>query len=424
MSSFDLAVGIDGNTMNQAGAVVYQKMYPQLFTGSQSVEKDGLSFLVSWDIQTPPTFLLRPPENGEALLRSHLLHLEPPTGVSRQQMVSGLMANLEENTFQLQLNNMNMTLKSGSESGSALVQVVVVAQAQVENGQMTLRAIKAIGTTENPSDQWFVNNVILPQALNIGGVLLGGVTLPPLNFSNVSLTAPTLIIRQDHVIALANLAGKPTPQPPFPDSWPNTPFFAVMSNEAKNQITQVATADISGKQFHKGDSIDIGIGDLHYNATAVVGGLSIRDAGGTNIRFNGVVGGNVNAGIKIGCTNIGLNYTIYAKPDPTGIIGLSIRGNTVRATTIDLDTFVLVLKPDGSPLEWILSAATYPLTQALIAAFSPLITKLFEDISFDVYQLPSVPIDIDVVHLTVQPTNVQFTDWSGGAAIVGEASIS
>jgi hypothetical protein len=421
MSDFDLAVGIDGATMTQAGAVVYRQLYPKLFTGSQSIEKEGLLFQVSWDVQAPPTFVLSAPANGEALLRAHLLHLPPLPGVSRRQVVEGLLGALAENVFQLELPNVLMTLKADGYEGTARVQVSVVAQAQVEQGKMSLRAIKAIGKTDNPSDEWFVNHVILPQAMHIGGTLLDGITLPPLSFANVSLTPPTLIVRQNHIIALANLSGRPVPQPPFADAWPTDPFFAVLSSEAKLQIARMATASLAGKELHKGDSISIGIGDVHYNATARLGALSIGDAGGTAIGFNDAVQGNVNAGIKIGCTNIGLNYNLLAKPDPNGRIGLSVSGTTVRATTAELATFVLVLIPYGDPLEWVLSAVTYPLTQAVVAAFSPLITQLFQGISFDVYELPSIPINVDAVHLTVQPSQVRFGDWGGRLAIMGQA---
>jgi hypothetical protein len=426
MSAFDLAVGIDAATMNQAGAVVYRQLYPKLFTGSQSVTKDGFQFDVSWNVKSTPVFVLRPPDNGHALVRSHLMGYNEPAGVVRAQMLSGYIASLQDNTFQMVLNDVDLTVKGEGTSGTDQVKITIYVQADSSGGKMTLRPLKAVGETSNPSDQWFINNILLPEVMKLGQTLLSGVTLPPLSFANVSLTPPTLIVRQERVIALANLAGKASPAPPFPDAWPESAFFALMSEEAKLTVARTATSSLNGKRLDHSGGVNIGIGTAHYGAAAIINDLRIDlgNPGGTEFRFSASINGNVNASIRIGCTDSGVNYNLKAAPQPSGTIDLSINNKTVHARTGRLSTIVLLISPTGNPIQWLLSALTTPILQAITAVFSPLFTKIFEDIGFDVFSIPSVPIDLDNVHLSVQPDNVHFASFGGLTAIEGAASIN
>jgi hypothetical protein len=426
MSGFDLAIGIDAATMNQAGAVVYKQLYPRIFSGSEKIDKDGFEFNVSWDAKTAPTFVLQPPPKGLTLLRAHLLGQVEAPGVSATDLVNAYVASLENSVFQMILEDVALTVAGGGESGTDQVKVTIVVQADASGGKMSLRPLKAFGETSNPSDKWFINNVLLPQAMTIGETLLSGITLPPLSFANIQLTPPTLIVSQDHVIAMANLAGKGSPSPPFPTSWPQGAFFAIMSEEAKLAVARAGTASINGKRIDHGTTIGIGIGDVHYNASAIINNLQINPGspGGTDFAFSASINGNVNAGIKIGCTTFGVNYNLLAEPTPHGTISLSFNGSMVHAMTSQMSTIVLVLIPNGSFLEWLLSAITYPILQSITAIFSPAFTQIFNGIGFDVFQLPTVPFNLDSVHLSVQPTNVHFSSFAGLTTIEGAASIS
>lgn len=429
MSSFDLAVGIDGTTMNAAAATVYGSLYPKVFTGSQHVAREGLEFDVSWDVLAPPTFVLEPPDDGAAIVAEHLsgarLRLLPE-GVTTQHVVDLYVAELEDTTFQMHLSTMKMTVSGEGGSGTDDVTVTIYVHAESSAGVMSLKPVKAVGTTSNPVDDYFLNHVILPQAMEIASTVLSGVALPPLTFPGVSLTPPAMLVARDHVIALANLAGKPVPEPPFPSEWPSAPFFALMSDDAKLTIARVATSNINGKRLEKSGSVDIAIGDAGYSASAVLYDVRVSggSAGGPDVRIDTPVTGNVNAGIEIGCTTFGINYDLLAAPNPSGTITLSIHGATVRATTTKLDTFVLLLKPTGNPVQWILSALTGPLLQVVTLAFSPLITKLLEGISFDVWVLPSIPIDVQGLHFVVTPVDVRLVTFGGMASIEGTARIT
>ncbi|MDG5490534.1 hypothetical protein [Psychroserpens sp. SPM9] len=425
MANFDMAVGIDGGTMDQGSKIIYEKLYPKLFTGSQKIKLEGIDFTVGWNVKSAPTFTLSAPSNPEALIRAHLMDWNHQYPVEKQTIVETYLNSMSGSIFQMNMKDVEMTVSSTSHSGTDQVDVTIIVEASSTNGVMTLNPIKATGKTSNPSDQSLINSVILPQAMTMARTILSGINLPPLKFGDVKLTAPNLIVTQNHIVALANLEGKSVPAPPFPSSWPSNPFFALLSSDAKMEMAKTSTSYINGKSFGKSGKIGFKIGDLHYGAKITMGTLSIADAGATSIKFETTGTGNVNAGIKIGCTNIGINYDLYAKPKLAGQIDLSIEnGVNIVAKTSKTDTFVLVLKPSGNPIEWILSAITDPLLQTITAAFSPLISTLFNGYSYNTGPLPSIPIAIDGITLTATPTGVTLGDYNGMMSATGNINIS
>lgn len=427
MTTYDVAVGLDETAMSQAMSAVYRELYPKVFTGSQRVERAGLEFDVSWDVTAPPTVALGPPPEGRRIVAQHLgAHLEPPPGVTVEQLIDAYVTTLEHTTFQVVANDMTMTIQGGGEHATVPVKVTLYVQVDSFGPHLTLRPLKATGTTGNPTDDWFLNHIILPEAVKVAREFLPGIDLPPFTFAGVGLTAPAVDVTPGHIVVLAALAGKPVPTPPFPENWPRSPFFAVMSDEAKLAIGRAGVRSLVGKTFGDSGKVNIGIGTAEYAATARIATIDIRlaDQGAPQFAFNAAITGNVRAGIKIGCTTFGLNYTLYAAPPPTGRIGLELSGTRVSARTQHVNTFVLLLSPSGNPIEWLLSALTAPLLQAVTATFSPLITKAFEGLSFPVTTLPSVSIDTSGVRLVVTPTDVHFATFAGLTSIEGTARIT
>ena len=424
-SAFDLAIGLDATSMNTAAAAIYTQIYPTLFTGKQSVAKDGLNFDVSWDVKSAPTFDLSPPPNPAAIIADHLA-LPAAQGhfpVELAKVQDALLAELQDQVFQMKMSDVALTVAGGGASATDKVAVDIFVRASSIGGVLALAPLKAVGTTESPSDQWFINAVLLPQAMKLATTLLSCIHLPPLTYPGLMMTAPAIFVDDQRIIAMANIAGKPVPVPQ-PGAWPQSPFFALMSNDAKIRVAQANTASVIGKGSGKHGNLNIGIGTLYYTAEFKVLSVAFADSTANSLHFTGEIGGSVSAGIKIGCTKFGLNYQLFSSPEPSGTITLSGNGDTgVVARTSRLSTFVLVLNPSGSPIEWILSAATDPLLQTLTAAFSPLITTIFNGISFAAFDIKPFPFDYDQVHLKAQPENVQIGDFQGLMAVTGTVAV-
>lgn len=424
-TEFDLAIGLDATSINSAATVVYTQLYPDVFTGKQSVSRDGLSFDVSWDVKTAPTFDLSPPANPTQIVADHLAQprAQRHYPVAMPDIHVALLAELGDQTFQMMMADVALTVSGDGSSATDPVALTIYVQASSAGGVLSLNPLKAVATTENPSDQWFVNTVLLPQAMTMAKTLLSAIDLPPLTYPGLSMTAPAIFVDDQRLIAMANIAGKSVPEP-APGNWPPSSFFALMSDDAKIRVARANTASIIGHGSGKHGDFDIGIGKVYYSAEFEVASISFANDAANTLRFTGEIIGSASAGIKIGCTKFGLNYKIVCAPEPQGTITLSSDGkNKVVARTSHMSTFVLVLQPSGNPIEWILSAVTDPLLQVLTAAFSPLISQLFNDIEFDAFDVKPFPFDYKQVHLQVQPKNVQIGNFDGMMAITGEVSV-
>ena len=122
---------------------------------------------------------------------------------------------------------------------------------------------------------------------------------------------------------------------------------------------------------------------------------------------------------------MGVNYSLSTNPGTvTANIQASIsNGRTVVATTRNISGFTIILTPSGSVIEAVLSAITWPITQALVAAFSPSINGALHGISFSIWNIPDIPFNLEGVNLTITPRNLSLGSYNGMMSIVGIASI-
>ena len=236
MADFDLGFGVDAGTMNGAMTALYDKLYPNSFTGTKTVEFLGVTYVFSWNIHQAPTFILAPPQEGLSLLQNHLVKnaLGYPRKVDR--ITELYTQELEGNVFQLLFQQVTFGIKAESSSGDVNVSMNIIIQANSAGGKLALIPLKAVAHCDNPTDQWVLDNLILPRAKEAVAEMLQGISLPNLQFSGLTLTPINMAIASQHMLGFTNIAGKSIPQPPFGDNWPNSPFFALISSDAKMTI--------------------------------------------------------------------------------------------------------------------------------------------------------------------------------------------
>jgi hypothetical protein len=417
VARFDAALGFDAATMNQIASVVYQKVYPALFTGQTTVQREGVNIDVRWDVKAPPTFDFSPIPNGVALVRAHLIAYQPPPGVSRDDVRETLIQSLTGTTFVMKIPDMDLTLSSGGTHGSAKASAVVYVQVVVSDQKVSFVPLKATATTANPLDQWLINAVIVPQALKAAGQLFTGIRIPPLSYSGVTLGTSIVTVASSHILLMSMLAGQGAPDPSG-FSPPNVPIFAMLSGTLRQHAADSLSAHFS-HNFDKSGHVDVKIATASYRAHGTLRHLhlSVR-SDPTTFGFAAEVSGNAHAGVKVGCSDVGINYDLHASPNPRGDAAFSIRGTRLHAQIRHIDNFVLVLKPSGNPVQWLLSAVTYPLTQAVVAAFSPVITQALSGYGFDLVTLPNIPISVQGHTFTIVPSNLSTSDGGGGYLVV------
>lgn len=75
-------------------------------------------------------------------------------------------------------------------------------------------------------------------------------------------------------------------------------------------------------------------------------------------------------------------------------------------------------------MEKILSAITYPVSEAVLAAFSPLITKKLQGVAFTVWSIPSIPINLQGVTVTLNPSQLALSTFNSMMCISGSVTVS
>lgn len=425
--SFDLAIGVDTATLDRGGEVVYRKLYPRLFCGEMEIAFGFLSLTVRWRVLDPPKFILEPPPDGEAVLRAHLWGWRPQEGISADDAAALLRNELTGTVFCMDLPRVDITLSGYGDEVTVTLPVRIYAQANSTGGQMKLIPLKATAQATAASDQWFINRIGLPRFMELAKKLLDSVPLPPLQYAGIRLSTPVLAVEEHMLVALANLEGKPIPQPPLPRAI-HTPFFAVFSDEAKMRIANVCAGTISGATISQSSRTDTPIGTVYFSLTAGIGQVRVEllEPGGLRFRFYAPVWGEVRCGIQVGCLQVGINYTLYTNPaQPNADVSISMfNQRTVGASTQDVSPFTVMLTPSGSVIEWILSAITWPVSQAVAAIVSPFIRQQLIGIRFPIWSVPDFSFDIEGLHLSVMPTIKQLDRGDGVSLACGELTFS
>lgn len=436
MSSFDLAVGLDATAMAQISAAVYAKVYPQVFTGSMQASVAGQSLTISWNVTQAPTFVLSAPPGGPQIVADHLSgHTESlqaqydalagdQSPITVDEVRQALVDQLEGSTFQMVFPGFDLTI-DGTPPTTQPLQVTAYIQASSAGGVLSLVPLKAVATASNPSDQALVNQYIVPQALSMAQSLLQGLTLPPLSAGPVNLTAPNIFVLSDRVVAVAAIAGGSPPGPPEGVSWPGGSFFAVLSDRLRLSLGNAAAALAVGKGFSDSGSVGTSIGGASYGASGQINSASAAlTADPTQMQIAASVSGGCHADVTLACIPIGVNYDLSTSPDPiNATIQLSVQGQSIGGTIANIGGFTVILTPSGNPLEKVLSAITWPITQAVVAACSPVINNAITGMTFSM-PLPSFPYAIGGATLDFQPTGLSIGNASGMFAVSGALAVS
>lgn len=426
----DLMVGAKVDVVNTTSKEVYEQLYPQYFTGSQPFDVEGTMFTVSWDVKEAPVFDLTPPPSlSEAALRAHLTE-GPAAGRMAEgelaEHVAALRASLDGSTFQVRLDQVHIKVDSGD--GNPVeedVAVTVDVQASTsDTGLFSLNPFKATSEAPSKVDKIFLDKVVLPNVLDESRKVLSGITLPAPQIPGLALSTPVPVIQPQQAVAALNLAEHGTPQPPFPDSWPQSPFFALLGRDAVERIAQVATTYLEGKPFHAGDTKNIVIGTAYYKADITIHNVRCEVVWDDvpTVRVRTAVSGSGSAGINwvLGGSTDAF-FDLYLEPDPTVTLTLAMSGTTLKATAVDVSSFGLKLVPRGSD---IVSTIVSWVVDALSSTFGGIVGSALRGVEFPVGDFPAIPIDVEPVHLDVTPTGLSLARFGDALALQGDVTVS
>ncbi|MFI9202906.1 hypothetical protein [Streptomyces sp. NPDC053048] len=425
--SYDLAVGVDVSTVNRAAEEVYSQLYPRYFTGSQPYDAGGTQVTVTWNVKTAPVFDLTPVTHSEEELRAHFAQ----GGAGRftedevAEYATALRNSLDGSTFQVVLRQVHVTVDTG---GGDLVEGDVTVTVDVQattspSGLLTLNPLKAVASDTSKVQKIILDNVVLPAVLDRSRQILSGIKLPKPDIPLLDLSVPVPVIQPQRAVAAMNLVEHGVPQPPFPETWPTSPFFALLGKDTVQRIVQAATAYLEGKTFPAGDSKDFGVGTGYYKATVAVHDVQceVVDTDVPTVRVHAAVAGSGSAGINWvwgGSTDV--FYDLRLEPDPTITLTLSMSGTTLKARTDSVSSFDLKIYPHGD----IVSVIASWVANALSSTLGRLVADELHGIEFTLGSLPAIPVDVDPVHLDVTPSDLTLGRFGDALSLQGDVSIT
>jgi hypothetical protein len=425
MTGFDLMAGIDEATLNAGVATVYQQLQSTMFQGGLDIPE--LNLTVSFDVQQAPAFNLSGTTVAERI-RAGM------SKVSQSGAYPGLAEHLEETvaaaagqSFELDFAAVQMTLTGGSYNVTQVFAMSVICQASTNSsGQITFEALSATATAStDDTSLWILNQRFLPLSLKYINSHLQNLAVPPIALSGIALSAPVLTVSSGYFIAVMNLAASGVPSVPTGFTCPaGAGCFAYMSQALLQASANAATQSFS-YTYPKSGSFGVSDFNVNYSFTLNITDLSATVTGPQSMNFGTTAGGNAQASVRV-FVDIGFNFNLYGKPNPSGNIGISINGTNVHATVTRLNAFDILLAPSGNPVQWLLSLILTPLTNAISAIVSPIVSSQLNGFGFDIWTISTISVPLSGETFVITPSNLVSTVAPDGSylQVTGDATVS
>ncbi len=427
MDGFDMALGIDQNTLNKAINAMYSSAHKNIFMGSYSIEIFGLKAAIDWDISKTPTLDLNPSAKAEAVIPEILTKLPIFKDISRNS-IEQTAASMTNATFSMIFPAITLTLSLPVARQSATFSANVLCQAQIDpNGQIELAAIHLDLETNEIKLEFLdqIINSLSDPILHVANNALKGILIPSVSVEGITLSHPVAIVSGGRLIILVNQASKGSPAPTA-GPWPNEAVFSLASKELINEA--VRNSYYTGKIPHSvasGGSKDLSITTAYYNAALQVGLPDVR-MDGADFLITLPLGGNVDAGFTTFLGRFGLNYKVIIQPNPLPCeVGLSV--NSAQQLIVNIPSVpnpTVLLQPQGNVAESVLSTLNVVQANIISLILSSLIPQVISSISVPVVSIPRIPVDFGDVHMKIQASNLHVGNFNEMALIAGNLEVT
>jgi hypothetical protein len=405
----DFIFGFNADTLNTFSQRLYQGLYPKYFKDSQAFSQGGKSYKLSWNVPSAPVFDLKSKVDVPAIADEAIADEPLPYGLVRAQLVDAFVDKYTSRSFDVVLTDVALTLEIDGKPVQDTATITVAAAVDVDGDTVSFVPLSAKVSTGHKFDDWVYEKKVVPIALEMAKTLLSGFKFPPLRYSDITLTPPAIVVTSDHIVLLANLSDKQPPPPVLPPDWPNDQCVFRVGPDGVRAATAVVTKTIKGETFHKADSTNIGIGKLYYDVTITADDVRIGDRVSPDRTIDATVSvyGRGSAGIRYilgGSTDGFLKVTL--SPDPRLTLRLDLNDDTPHARATAVSDFSVTVSPDGgSVVDKVMAWAA----DELSGYFKPTVRDALLGFSQDVFTVPSIPVDVDNVHLKAKPHGLKLS---------------
>jgi hypothetical protein len=398
MTSYDIVVGLDNPTLNSELAMIYQAIYPNLFTGKIDINSSGIAS-IGFDVKAAPVADLAPPASARAHIE-HAFHghasltadMPAPERELLIDRAVGATFGLSAPQLQLTVNYSNESPPTVVDAGLSVTAIITTGTDQTGQNYVSLQAIAAaISIPSDPALAEIINSIGIGPALKyINGTVLSPFKIPPLQYNSLLISLPVPAIQDEFALAFAAL-GSTQPDVPDPYGWPgNTVFFgsdaAVLVAAANTQLPLGPSSGFS------------------WEAITGSAGAQIGPLGPGNVTINN--DGSLSVGLPCNAWAQLVLHTPWWLPDFSfGPSATAIPAATAIPSVVDGVLLVTIDSIDdltfnfswGNIPDWvmpILGPLLSGLADALGALLAVLITQAVRGLQIPVLTLPDVKIPI------------------------------
>jgi len=412
----DIALGISTGTFDDIAGRIHLEQHQSYFTGATSFSDGGVDYRLDWDVVRPPLFDLTSDVDHGGLARAVVRDGEVE-GISREDLIRGVADSYAGRTFHVDLPEVALTLTVDGTPAHDTASARIAATVDESGQDLVAVPLSAIVSTGERFPDWVYNRKVVPIALEAGRRLLAGIPVPIPSIEGIPLTQPVVQVADNHLVISANTAGNSAPERQF-SGWPRDAFFVVLGPDAVGAVTSVATDALDGLTDWPSDSTDLFVGTAYYKATVTLSDVRSdgRVADDRTIRVVAAVSGSGSAGIDwvVGGSIDGF-FDLVLAPDPVATVRLDLDEGVLSARTTDVSGFDLDVIPTSGD---IVSIVLSWVVDALSGVISPYVSDALTGISFDVYRVPTLHVDLDGVSFDATPAGLGLS-VDGGTVTVG-----
>ncbi|ROP34844.1 hypothetical protein [Saccharothrix texasensis] len=418
----DVALGLSTGTFDDIAGRIYQEQYPRYFSGTTTFSDGDVDYRLDWDVVRAPAFDLTSEVDHGGLARAVVRDGEVE-GISRDDLLRGVADTYDGRTFHVDLPEVELTLTVDGTPAHDTASVRIAATVDESGPNLVATPLSATVSTGQRFPDWVYNQKVVPIALEAGRQLLAGIPVPIPSVEGVSLTQPVVQVADNHLVVSANIAGNPAPDRQF-SGWPPAPFFIVLGPDAVGAVTSTATDALDGLTDRPHDSTDILLGTAYYKATVTLS--DVRSDGWVaddrTISVAASVSGSGSAGIDwiVGGSVDGF-FDLTLSPDPVATVRLDLDDAVLSARTVDVGGFDLDITPTSGD---IVSMVLSWVVDALSGVISPYVADALTGISFDVYRVPTLHVDLDEVSFDATPVALGLSVDDGTVTVGGYLDIT
>ncbi|MGJ1197837.1 hypothetical protein ACR777_17085 [Sphingobacterium spiritivorum] len=257
--NYNIVMGTDNKTLNPLVKQVYQKIYPNIFTGSKDISSEFF-LAVFYDINESPTVDLSQrvklkKEDFQQFKSADLLEEELFLDAHEEDLILDM---LSKATFQAYFPNINLKLKLKDTSLLNInikVSAKVNIQTSIEGKQNYLSATILTADLEIKDTEDYkeyideLKKYILPLLIHVlNKDLLDKIKLPALTFKDVTVSLPIPVVEKSFVTAYSCIGAR-QPDTYTSLNWPADTVFAGIDSHAIETMSAIPFPLKKEKEF-------------------------------------------------------------------------------------------------------------------------------------------------------------------------------